>query len=44
VIHCFGRFRYDSEQRLLFRDGETVSLMPKAIDTLHVLVERAGGW
>jgi DNA-binding winged helix-turn-helix (wHTH) protein/TolB-like protein len=42
VIHRFGPFQYDSEQRLLFRDGETVQLVPKAIDTLHVLIERRG--
>jgi len=33
VIHRFGPFEYDAEQRLLFRDGETVQLVPKAIDT-----------
>jgi TolB-like protein len=42
VIHRFGPFQYDSEQRLLFRGGETVQLGPKAIDTLHVLIERRG--
>jgi DNA-binding response OmpR family regulator len=38
VIHHFGPFRYDTEQRLLFRDDEMVPLAPKAIDTLHVLL------
>jgi DNA-binding winged helix-turn-helix (wHTH) protein/TolB-like protein len=38
----FGPFRYDPAQRLLFRDGEVVALAPKAIDTLHVLIERRG--
>ena len=42
MIHRFGPFQYDSEQRLLFRGGETVQLGPKAIDTLHVLIERRG--
>jgi DNA-binding winged helix-turn-helix (wHTH) protein/TolB-like protein len=42
VIHRFGPFEYDSEQRLLSRDGETVPLVPKAIDTLHALIERRG--
>jgi len=42
VIHRFGPFQYDSEQRLLFRGGETVQLGPKAIDTLHVLLESRG--
>jgi DNA-binding winged helix-turn-helix (wHTH) protein len=39
---AFGPFRYDPEQRLLFRDGAMVPLVPKAIDTLHVLLERQG--
>ncbi len=38
----FGPFHYDPEQRVLFRDGNVVSLAPKAIDTLHVLLERRG--
>lgn len=42
MIHRFGPFEYDTEQRLLFRAGETVQLVPKAIDTLHVLIERRG--
>jgi len=39
---CFGPFRYDWEQRLLFRDGETVLLAPKVAETLRVLLERHG--
>ena len=42
MIHRFGPFEYDSEQRLLLRDGEMVPLVPKAVDTLHVLIERRG--
>lgn len=42
MIQRFGPFEYDPEQRLLFRAGETVQLVPKAIDTLHVLIERRG--
>jgi DNA-binding winged helix-turn-helix (wHTH) protein/TolB-like protein len=42
AIYEFGPFRYDAEQRLLFRDGEAVPLTPKAIDTLHALIERRG--
>src|SRR5271165_2690986 len=42
AIHRFGPFQYDSEQRLLLRDGEMVPLVPKAIDTLHVLLEQRG--
>src|ERR1035441_6587318 len=39
---AFGPFHYDAEQRLLFRQDEVVPLVPKAIDTLHVLLERRG--
>jgi DNA-binding winged helix-turn-helix (wHTH) protein/TolB-like protein len=39
---AFGPFHYDAEQRLLFRQGDVVPLVPKAIDTLHVLLERRG--
>ncbi|HWR50146.1 MAG TPA: winged helix-turn-helix domain-containing protein [Bryobacteraceae bacterium] len=41
-IYEFGPFRYDAGQRLLFRDDKVVPLVPKAIDTLHVLLERRG--
>jgi len=41
-VFAFGPFRYDAEQRLLFRQDEVVPLVPKAIDTLHVLLERRG--
>jgi len=42
MIYEFGPFRYDAGQRLLFRGGELVPLVPKAVDTLHVLLERRG--
>ena len=41
-IHRFGPFTFDSGQRLLFRDGEPVPLMPKTADLLHALLERRG--
>jgi DNA-binding winged helix-turn-helix (wHTH) protein/TolB-like protein len=41
-VYAFGPFHYDAEQRLLFRQGQVVPLVPKAIDTLHVLLERRG--
>jgi DNA-binding winged helix-turn-helix (wHTH) protein len=41
-VYALGPFHYDAEQRILFRQGEVVPLVPKAIDTLHVLVERTG--
>jgi DNA-binding winged helix-turn-helix (wHTH) protein/TolB-like protein len=42
LIHRFGPFQYDPAQRLLFRDGELVPLAPKAIDTLHALLDHRG--
>jgi DNA-binding winged helix-turn-helix (wHTH) protein len=42
TVIAFGPFHYDAEQRLLFRQGEVVPLVPKAIDTLHVLLQRRG--
>ena len=41
-LYDFGPFRYDAEQRLLFRDGESVPLAPKALETLQVLLEHRG--
>ncbi|MCP5119211.1 MAG: hypothetical protein GY953_51070 [bacterium] len=41
-MYEFGPFRYDAGQRLLFREGEVVPLVPKAVETLHVLLERRG--
>lgn len=38
----FGPFCLDAARRLLFRDGGVVSIPPKAIETLLVLVERQG--
>jgi DNA-binding winged helix-turn-helix (wHTH) protein/tetratricopeptide (TPR) repeat protein len=36
----FGPFRMDLEERVLMRDQETISLSPKAFETLLVLVQR----
>jgi DNA-binding winged helix-turn-helix (wHTH) protein/TolB-like protein len=41
-VYEFGPFRYDPGQRLLFREGEVVPLVPKAVDTLEALLERRG--
>ncbi len=38
----FGPFRLDTERLVLLRDGEPVSITPKALQTLRVLVENAG--
>ncbi len=41
-LYEFGRFRLNARERLLQRDGATVSLTPKAFDLLFVLVSRHG--
>jgi TolB-like protein/DNA-binding winged helix-turn-helix (wHTH) protein/thioredoxin-like negative regulator of GroEL len=38
----FGPYRLDAEERVLLREGQPVSLPPKDIETLLVLVENAG--
>ena len=38
----FGPFRLDTEGRVLLRAGRIVSLPPKVLDTLVVLVENQG--
>jgi DNA-binding winged helix-turn-helix (wHTH) protein len=42
MVYEFGPFRLDSAKRRLWRDGEIVPLTPKALETLIVLVSRAG--
>jgi DNA-binding winged helix-turn-helix (wHTH) protein/TolB-like protein len=42
MAYAFGPFRYDAEQKLLFRGSEVVPLVPKVVETLHVLLERRG--
>ncbi len=41
-FYQFGRFRLDGSECLLLRDGEVVSLTPKAFDLLKFMVERPG--
>jgi DNA-binding winged helix-turn-helix (wHTH) protein/TolB-like protein len=41
-MHRFGPFTFDSGQRILYRNGEPVPLMPKTADLLHALLERRG--
>ena len=41
-FYVFGPFSLDASSRLLLRDGQPVSLPPKAVETLIVLVENAG--
>jgi TolB-like protein/DNA-binding winged helix-turn-helix (wHTH) protein/tetratricopeptide (TPR) repeat protein len=38
----FGPFRVDAVERVLFREGEPVTLTPKVFDILLVLVENSG--
>ena len=38
----FGLYRLDAKQRVLTRNGEVISLAPKELDTLLVLVENRG--
>lgn len=37
-VYEFGPYRLDARERILLLDGQTVSLTPKALDTLIVLV------
>jgi Tol biopolymer transport system component/DNA-binding winged helix-turn-helix (wHTH) protein len=41
-IYTFGPYRLDPSERLLSRDGTTLTLTPKAFDLLVYLVERHG--
>ena len=41
-LYCFDQFQIDVANRLLFRNGENVSLAPKVFDLLLLLVERSG--
>src|SRR6185369_54347 len=42
AIYEFGPFRLDAAEQMLTRGGEPVPLAPKVVETLLVLVERAG--
>jgi DNA-binding winged helix-turn-helix (wHTH) protein/TolB-like protein len=42
LFYEFGQFRLDVAKHRLLRNGEIVSLTPKAVETLRVLVERPG--
>src|SRR5262245_50465766 len=41
-LYQFGPYRLDSSECLLLRNGQAVSLTPKAFDLLKALVERPG--
>ncbi|MBS1810173.1 MAG: PD40 domain-containing protein [Acidobacteria bacterium] len=42
LCYEFGPFRLDTAQRILLRDGQHISLTPKAYETLFALVENSG--
>src|SRR5689334_15284736 len=42
LIYEFGEFSVDTEDRLLTRTGQQISLTPKVFDTLLVLIENRG--
>lgn len=41
-LYRFGSYTLDAAERVLFRNGQPVTLPPKDLETLFVLVERAG--
>lgn len=41
-VYRFGPFLLDIHDRILLRDGHRLCLTPKVVDTLFLLVERAG--
>jgi DNA-binding winged helix-turn-helix (wHTH) protein len=41
-LYEFGKFRLDLAEKMLTRNGEIVSMTPKAFDTLALLVEKRG--
>src|SRR5438309_8409411 len=41
-LYIFGSYRLDADERVLLRDGQPVALPPKDLETLIVLVEKAG--
>ena len=41
-LYVFGSYRLDAVERVLLRDGQPITVPPKDLETLLVLVERAG--
>jgi serine/threonine protein kinase len=41
-FYAFGPFRWDADKRILVRDGQPISLAPKAAELLFVLIANAG--
>lgn len=42
MVYEFGQFRFDAQRRNLSRAGEPVTVQPKALELLAVLLERRG--
>ena len=42
IVYRFGPFQLHNRESLLYRDGELVSLPPKAVDTLRYLLQHRG--
>src|SRR2546423_6870826 len=42
VLFEFGKFRFDPAEHLLLRDGQPVSLTPKAFEILQILLQSNG--
>src|SRR5207244_9534067 len=42
TIYCFGNFRLDADERILFDGERTIALSPKVFDTLLFLVKNGG--
>ena len=42
IFYEFGEFRFDAERKVLFRNGHSVGLPPKATEVLAVLIEERG--
>ncbi len=41
-LYEFGKFRFNAQTNTLWRDGELISLPPKALELLKLLIERQG--
>src|SRR5262245_66362381 len=41
-VYSFDDFRIDADRLMLYRRGDEIAIVPKAIETLLVLIERRG--
>ncbi|HQU85067.1 MAG TPA: winged helix-turn-helix domain-containing protein, partial [Pyrinomonadaceae bacterium] len=42
TIYIFENYRLDVSRKMLYRDGEELSLPPKAVETLFALLKKSG--